>query len=62
MKQTLSDKIFNWLGSVKEWFQDVFDRDDDFDDDESFYEKYWWLPDIISVIALAVAIASHFSK
>ena len=62
MKQTLSDKFFNWLGSVKEWFQDVFNRDDDFDDDESFYEKYWWLPDIISVIALAVAIASHFSK
>lgn len=62
MKQTLSDKFFNWLGSVKEWLQDVFDRDDDFDNDESFYEKYWWLPDIISVIALAVAIASHFSK
>lgn len=24
MKQTLSDKFFNWFGSVKEWFQSAF--------------------------------------
>lgn len=36
MKQTLSDKFFNWFGSVKEWFQNIFERDDNFNDDKSF--------------------------
>ena len=36
MKQTLSDKFFNWFRSVKEWFQNIFERDDNFNDDKSF--------------------------
>ena len=62
MKQTLSDKFFNWFGFIKELFPDIFNRDDDFDENETFYEKYWWIPDVISLIALVVAIASHFSR
>ena len=36
MKQTLSDNFFNWFRSVKEWFQNIFERDDNFNDDNSF--------------------------
>ena len=36
MKQTLSDNFFNWFRSVKEWFQNIFERDDNFNDDKSF--------------------------
>lgn len=61
MKQTLSDKIFNWFSSVKGWFQYVFSSDKN-TKDKSFYERYWWLPDVFSLIALVVAIACHFSK
>lgn len=49
MKQTLSDKIFNWFSSVKEWFQSVFDPDENAKD-KSFYERYWWVDELIVAI------------
>lgn len=61
VKQTLSDKIFNWFSSVKEWFQSAFGPDENAKD-KSLYERYWWLPDVFSLIALVVAIVCHFSK
>lgn len=50
MKQTLSDKFFNWFGSVKKWFQNIFERDDNFNDDKSFYERYWWVDELVVAI------------
>lgn len=61
MKQTLSDKIFNWFSSLKEWFQDVFSSDKN-TEDESFYEKYWWIPCAISVLSLVVAVLNILCK
>lgn len=53
VKQTLSDKIFNWFSSVKKWFQSAFGPDENAKD-KSFYERYWWVDE------LAVAIMYHW--
>lgn len=49
VKQTLSDKIFNWFSSVKEWFQSVFGLDENAKD-KSFYERYWWVDELVVAI------------
>lgn len=49
VKQTLSDKIFNWFSSVKEWFQSVFGPDENYED-KSFYERYWWVHELVVAI------------